>query len=112
MAPAPACNERGKASDLDILEPGSFAASSKPPRASRTGDLRGRLARLIQLPPKPTPEAARLTRCAAITKGPALLTGLIRLERMEARGSGTIIGHQLGPLASAGGRANYVYGSA
>jgi len=95
--------------ELDILEPGSFAAflESLPVLPELAICVVGLLG--DQAAAQTDPEAARLTMRSNY-EGPALLTGLIA-ERMEARGSGTIIG--ISSVAGERGRAsNYVYGSA
>ena len=76
--------------ELDILEPGSFAAflESLPVLPELAICVVGLLG--DQAAAQTDPEAARLTMRSNY-EGPALLTGLIA-ERMEARGSGTIIG--------------------
>jgi short-subunit dehydrogenase len=95
--------------DLDILEPGSFAAFLDhlpvlPEVAICVVGLLG-----DQATAQTDLEAARLTMRSNY-EGPALLTGLIA-NRMEKRGSGTIIG--ISSVAGERGRAsNYIYGSA
>lgn len=95
--------------EIDILEPGSFATllDSLPVLPEVAICVAGLLG--DQAAAQTDLEAARLTMRSNY-EGPALLTGLIA-ERMEARGSGTIIG--ISSVAGERGRAsNYVYGSA
>lgn len=95
--------------ELDILEPGSFAVflASLPVLPEVAICVVGLLG--DQAAAQTDLETAQLTMRSNY-EGPALLTGLIA-QRMEARGSGTIIG--ISSVAGERGRAsNYVYGSA